>query len=675
MTATTSVLIILSVLVAAGIAYYQYIFRSIQGKRLSYLLAGLRFIAIFGLLLLLINPRILKTWYEAEKTPLPVVIDNSASIIHLKADARAKQVFERITSDSRLKQKYDVQAYRFDSEMEASETPDFKGSQTSIEAVAKNLSAIYRNKKFPTVLISDGNQTRGNDYVYRFENGNPVFPVVLGDTVKQTDIRISQVNVNKYAFLKNKFPVEAFVQYSGTKPVETKFEIRNGQTVIASQNISFSADKKSAVLNLLLPAEKAGLQLYKATVNAVSGEKNTYNNTKNFAVEVMDQRSEIAIVSAINHPDIGALKRSIETNSQRRVTLLSPTDQQDWSKFNVLIVYQPTAAFGPLMDRLENSQSSCMIITGVRTDFNFLNTKQKLLAFRMSSQSENYLPVPNDQFSLFEPEELPFVEFPPLDNAFGTIKASGNVNELLGSSIRNVKTGSPLLGFAEEKGRRWGFLLGEGIWKWRLQSYVTLRSFEQFDRFMDKSIQYLSTNNSRKSLIVNHESFYNMGDPVEITAQYFNKNYEFDEKARINVTLTHRKTKKSRSFDMLKSGNSFKVNLDGLEAGAYDFKVRELNSNASYSGYFELLDFEIEKQFVNPDLEKLNQLASVTDGKTYLPDQADALIDFLLKDETYKTVEKAISRRVPLIDSIWLLLLIAASLAAEWFIRKYNGML
>jgi hypothetical protein len=44
--------------------------------------------------------------------------------------------------------------------------------------------------------------------------------------------------------------------------------------------------------------------------------ENTYNNSKNFAVEVIDQKTKIALVTAINHPDVAALKRSIESNAQ-----------------------------------------------------------------------------------------------------------------------------------------------------------------------------------------------------------------------------------------------------------------------------------------------------------------------------------------------------------------------
>ncbi len=192
---------------------------------------------------------------------------------------------------------------------------------------------------------------------------------------------------------------------------------------------------------------------------------------------------------------------------------------------------------------------------------------------------------------------------------------------------------------------------------------------------MDKTIQYLASTNSKKSLVVNHESFYNSGEAIEISAQYFNKNYEFDEKARLTISVTNKKTKQIKKYDLLKTNTAFKVNLDGLSAGQYTFSVKELNSNTAYKGYFEILDFDIEKQFVNPDVSKLTQLAMQTQGKEYYPDQVDALIKVLLENENYKAVQKAIVKKTPLIDWIWLLVLIAISLASEWFIRKYNGML
>jgi hypothetical protein len=204
---------------------------------------------------------------------------------------------------------------------------------------------------------------------------------------------------------------------------------------------------------------------------------------------------------------------------------------------------------------------------------------------------------------------------------------------------------------------------------------VDTKSYAKFDVFVDKTIQFLASNNSKKSLVVNHESFYNSGDAIEITAQYFNKNYEFDEKARLAISVTNKNTKQIKKYDLLKTNNAFKANLDGLSAGQYDFSVKELNSNTIYNGYFEILDFDIEKQFVNPDVNKLTQLATQTQGKVYSPNKVDDLIKTLLENESYKAVQKAIVKKTPLIDWIWLLVLIAICLSSEWFIRKYNGLL
>ena len=179
----------------------------------------------------------------------------------------------------------------------------------------------------------------------------------------------------------------------------------------------------------------------------------------------------------------------------------------------------------------------------------------------------------------------------------------------------------------------------------------------------------------KKSLVVAHERFYNSGDGIEITAQYFNKNYELDEKARLTIAVTNTKTKQVKNYDLLRATNAFQVNLDGLSAGNYVFTVKELNSNTIYSSSFEVLDFDIEKQFVNPDWNKLNQLANQTKGKAFQPNQVDTLIKLLLADDSYKAIQKTLIKKSPLIDWIWLLVLIALALGAEWFIRKYNGLL
>lgn len=638
-------------------------------------MAFLRFIAIFGLLVLLINPILTQKSFETVKIPLPIVVDNSSSIVELKSNESALEVYKKLTSNADLKDKFDVQSYQFSNELESSESYDFKGTQTRIDGVGKGLKSIHKSVNHPTVIVTDGNQTQGSDYIYSFDENKAVYPIVLGDTTAVLDLKISQLNVNKYAFLKNKFPVEVFVNYSGNKSLNATFSISQGNSVLSKQNVSFSNSQKSQMITVLLPAEKVGVQVFKATISSSEQEKNTYNNSKNFAVEIIDQKTEVAIVSSINHPDIGALKRAIESNQQRKVTIVKPNQINSLQDFNVLILYQPTAEFKSVFEKNSLANLNTWIITGLNTDFNFLNQHQSTFDFKMSSQLEDYLASFSPEFNLFAIENIGFENFPPLQNPFGTITSKTKYDKLIGARIRNVELESPLLAYTENQGKRAAFLLGENIWKWRLQSHIDQQSFEKFDVFIDKTIQFLSSNNARKSLVVTHENFYNFGDAIEINAQYFNKNYEFDDNARLSITVKNKATNQTKSYDLLKSTNSYKVNLDGLSAGNYSFTVTENNSKTSYSGFFEVLDFDIEKQFVNPDYAKLNQLASHTNGKTYLANQVEELIQSLLTNENYKPIQKEIVKKTPIIDWFWLLIIIVLALASEWFIRKYNGLL
>ncbi|RTY80121.1 hypothetical protein EKL97_11240 [Flavobacterium sp. LS1P28] len=675
MTTNTLLLLLLSLLIAGGLSFFQYIYKAKNKSKVGWFLAFLRFLSIFGILMLLINPILTKNTFETVKTPLPIVVDNSSSISFLNANEKALELYKRIQLNSDLKDKFDVQTYQFSDDFEPTEIFNFKGTQTNIDVVAKNLKSIYKNTVYPTVLITDGNQTSGNDYVYSFDPLNKVYPVILGDTTKLFDLKINQLNVNKYAFHKNKFPVEVFLQYSGTKSVTADFVISQGNSVFSTQSITLSPSKKTATVPVLLPADKIGLQVFKVTISSKEKEKNTYNNTKNFAVEVIDQKTNIAIISAINHPDLGAMKRAIESNVQRKVIIVKTNEIKTLQDYNVLILYQPTTEFKTIFESNKVAGINTFIITGNNTDFNFLNQQQENLSFKMSGQKEEYLSVFNKQFNLFAADNIGFEDLPPLQNAFGTVTTKGVVSVLLSYKIRTIDTNAPLLVFAENQGRRATYLLGENSWKWRLQTHVNNQSFEKYDVFMDKIIQFLASNNSKKSLVVEHESFYNSGEAIEITAQYFNKNYEFDEKARLTITVKNTETKQTKNYDLLKGNNSYKVNLDGLKAGSHTFTVKELNSKTTYSSSFEILDFDIEKQFVNPDVEKLTQLAGQTQGKAYFSDQVDVLIKTLLENEEYKTIQKSSVTKTPLIDWMWLLVLISILLTTEWFVRKHNGLL
>jgi len=683
MTNTTIFLIILSVVIAGLLSFYQYIYKAKNRSKVTLFLAFLRFFSIFTVLLLLINPIISRKKNEIEKIYLPIIIDNSSSVAALENTNKVTELFNTILKNKGLNEKFEVQSHTFDATLKSSEKPNFKGKQTRIDNVAKELKQLYRNKKYPVVLLTDGNQTQGNDYVYAFPENILVYPIIIGDTTTVMDLKVAQINVNKYAFLKNKFPVELFLQYNGNKAVESMFSIMQGNQIVYKEKVRFTKDNRAITVNALLPATKVGIQKYTAVISPLFAEKNKTNNSKFFAVEVLDQRSEIALITDIVHPDISVLKRSIESNEQRKVTLLKINDPslgeqakqiKELDKYNLFIIYQPNSKFSSVFNHIKKSNSNSFVITGKHTDFNFLNGIQDDFDFKSTNQTENYSATFNNSYTNFSQENIGFDNFSTLENKFVTILPKNKIETLLFARIQNVTLETPLLTFTEANKQRFAYLFGENLWKWRGETYLAKNDFKDFDLFIDKIIQYLVANDTKKSLVVSHENFYNTGENCSIKAEYFNKNYELDVDARLEITLVNTATKKALKYNFSKTNTYFEVVFNDLIAGNYTFTVKETRSKTIYAGDFEVLDYNSEKQFVNPNKEQLVQLAKHTNGVAYYPNQVKTLIDTLVKDAQYKPIAKEITKKSPLIDFKLLLVLLLISLATEWFVRKYNGL-
>ena len=117
------------------------------------------------------------------------------------------------------------------------------------------------------------------------------------------------------------------------------------------------------------------------------------------------------------------------------------------------------------------------------------------------------------------------------------------------------------------------------------------------------------------------------------------------------------------------------MDLNSLPQGDYSFTVSVKDEAVSRSGNFTILDFNVEQQFLNANVTKLQRVATHTGGASYFSDSVEVLIDSLLKNEDYTAVERSQQKVVPLIDWKYLLGLIAIVLSAEWIIRKYNGLI
>ena len=676
MNSQTIIFIVISGIIALLLALFQYIYKSKKSK-VKLWLAVLRFVSIFAILLLLVNPKFEAVSYYEEKPNLVIALDNSESVAYLKQDEKAKTAFQNLISSTELQNKFNIKTFKFGENVLSSiDSFYFNERQTNISGFFKNYNELYKNTISPVILISDGNQTIGNDYKYIVKKNQPVYPIILGDTSTFSDLRIGQVNVNRYAYLKNKFPVEIITNYSGIEPTTGSLNIRLGNSIVFAKKIEFSANKTSEIVKANLNASNIGIKNYKVEIAPLENEKNKVNNYKNFAIEIIDQKTNIALVTENLHPDLGVLKKAIESNEQRSVSILKPKEFISQSiDFNLVILFSPNNRFNSVYERILNQKLNTFTIAGSSTDWNFVNDSQSLFKQEVTNQSEDYQPELNPNFGVFIVDNIAFIDYPPLESDFGNTTFLVPQETILYKTINGINTEESLLSTFEINNQKHALLNGEGIWRWRAQCYLNTDSFEGFDNFIGKFVQYLSSNKKRQRLSLDYKSFYNQNENIIVNAQFFNKNYEFDTNSNLQITYVNEETNVSKTLPLLLNNTSYRIDLSGIEPGDYNFSIKSNDEPISSSGNFTILAYNVEQQFLNADVTKLQSVATSTNAKSYFIDEYNTIISDLVSDERYATIQKSKRNRIPIIDWKYLLSLIALALSLEWCIRKYNGLI
>ena len=623
--------IILAFITALLLALFQYFYKSKLNNRLRAVLTTLRTVSVFSILLLIINPKFESNTYYDEKPTLVVAVDNSESITYLEQDKNAEDALKLLSDNSEIQKRFNIETFSFGKSLNPIDSLGFSEQQSNISNALKQIGEIYSDQVAPVVLLSDGNQTYGADYSFISNSVNqPIYTVILGDSTVYTDLSIKQLNVNRYVFLKNRFPVEIIANYNGTETISTELKIWLGDVLIYKKQIEFDATKTSEFITTALDANTVGVKTYRVELTPLNKEKNTVNNSKNFGVEVIDQKTNIALVSERLHPDLGALKKAIESNEQRSVSILKPNEYlSKINDFQLVILHQPNNNFNAVLKEITNQKLNSFTITGNTTSFSLLNNSQSAYKQTVTNQSEDFQPKLNRNYNTFIIDNLNFEDYPPLQSEFGNIEFSVPNDVILYKSVNGIDTDQPMLSTFEVENTKHALLSGEGIWRWRAQTYLNTESFNDFDNFIGKLVQYLSSNKKRSRINIDYRSFYNGNDDVIISAQYFNQNYEFDNSGALTIVLKNKEDNSVREVPLLLNNGNYNVDLSGISAGSYDFTIKHNTESVAASGSFEVLEYNVEQQFLNADIEKLQALAINSNGNAVFNTEMDKLISEL----------------------------------------------
>ncbi|WP_316827120.1 hypothetical protein [Pedobacter miscanthi] len=685
----TSILFFLGCL-TLGVLYAWLLYRGNKNldKKLQYGLTALRIIVVTTIAWLIFAPLIKTLNYTLDKPVIIIGQDNSLSVGQVKAAGFDQKLYEQNLKilQAKLSDKYEVKTLHFGDQV--ADGFDFKnqGKLTDASAFFQKVRDEYTNRNVGAIILAtDGIFNHGGNPLYSVNQINaPVYTIALGDSIPKRDVLISNVNYNNIVYLDDDFTIEVQVQAFQSDGESTSLSMSQNGAKVDQQNITINGNSFVKTILVKIHAGKIGVQKYTVQLGALKNEITTRNNFQTFYVEVIDGRQKVLLAAASPHPDLSVLKEAISLNQhyEAKLALADDLNTTDPSKFDLIVLYQLPDAQNlstAFLKKLTGLKKPVWYILGGQSNINAFNQIQNQvnLSSANGSVQEVYADFANGftSFNLSEEDKKQFSAFDPLLSPFGRLTVNAGATPVFNQRIGKVSTQQPLLFFANENGLKAGYLLGEGLWRWKLSEAENESNQSVLNDLISKTVQYLSVkDDKRRFKVFTSKSAYDENEAIQFNGTLYNDSYQPVNEAEVKLQVKN-ETGKVFNYIFSKTENAYQLDAGTMPAGNYSYLANtELGGKkftAAGSFYVNALIAEYQQTTANHQL--LNTMSKQSNGKLFMPENLLKIADEITKNENIKTISYEDRKYNELINMKWLFGLILILLGVEWFLRKRNG--
>ncbi len=678
---------LLAGIVYAGALYFRDRFNRTYGTPLATLLGILRFSCVTLLCLFLLKPLIKTIERNVEKPIVIIAQDNSQSLV-VGADSNYynndyKTQLSQLASS--FGEDYDVRTFTFGEQVrEGIDSLQFDEQLTDYSRFLEEVYTRFSGRNLGAVIMaSDGLYNKGSNPVHSYKKLNvPVYTIALGDTTIHKDALIANVAANRLAYLGNRFPMEITIEGRKSIGETVALTIARKGTVLFSQSISFTGERSIQKIPLTLEAGEIGLQRYTVSITRLSDEITYANNSKEVFIDVLDSRQKVLILAYAPHPDLQAIRAAIANNESYNVDVqLAKEFNGNFLDYSLVVWHQLPGMGGlgaSLITTAIEKKIPGMFVWGASTDFtafNALNLGVSLGNYRNSTTDVSG--SMQESFSTFNWETgFPGLVrmMPPLQVPFGDLSFSPGIQTAIVQQVGTIKTSKPLIAFNEIRESKFGFILGEGMWRWRSTGYQQSESHDSFNELLTKSVQYLASKDDKSLFRVNAKNDFAENEDVLFDAELYNASYESIAGREISMKI---KNDEGKEFNYLfsASGDMYQLNAGKLPVGNYSYEAKASSEGnvVSERGEFSVSPLQLEIIHTIADHRLLNQFARENNGLMVYPDNMQALVDEIRNKKEIVSVQYENKQLDELINFRWLSVLILILLSTEWLLRKRAG--
>tara|TARA_R110002096_G_scaffold378222_7_gene572175 strand:+ start:46638 stop:48716 length:2079 start_codon:yes stop_codon:yes gene_type:complete len=653
-------------------------------KALVLSLAGLRFLAVSFIAILLLAPLVKYFSKTVEKPIIVLAVDQSASMQNQNnaPTINYNSIVSALKND--LASNYELAVFGFDEKVQPLEDSlNFEGKASNFEVLFNSINNRLVNRNLAgMVLLTDGIYNQGSNPLY-FENqvNFPIYAIAAGDTNKYKDAKILAVRNNKIAFLGNDFPVEIDLKVDRANGEKLQLEILKGSESIYKKQLEVAGSSITTTIATAINAKQLGMQKYTVRLSKLAEEEQLSNNTYDFYIDVLDGRQKIALLGVSPHPDMAAIKSSLTGNENYEVkTSLLKEFSENVKDYDLLILHngnQQKAILQPGFEKQVLESSIPILMIGNGWEALSLNLGIGTGGANQRAGVNLVYPKYNESFTFFTlSEELKkqLERFPPINVSASTSTENRVNGVLLLQKIGSVETSYPLFSFHDREGRKIGKFYGDGIWKWSMNDFVENKNKKQFNELLSKTVQYLALKADRSFFRLNVAQEFYEGDPIVFDAQLFNQSYEPVNQAEVKLTLID-EAEREFNYVLNPYKNAYRLIIPSLESGNYSYRAKVNLDGKEYTEKGSLLVkvLQLEQMELLANHNLLFQLAEKSGGELIQLNESSKIAALLKTRTDIHTISYANESLEELINLRWLFFILIGLISLEWFIRKYQG--
>lgn len=642
-------MVLTALAIGLGYASLLYLFSKKYSVALTVLLFALRTIVVATVVMLFINPYIKQKTYKIEK---PIVIfaqDKSESMVEYP------QSVDSVIHT--LEKRYDVNYY------------DFGDQYTNISSALTTISRQYYKKNVGVVvLISDGIVNQGVNPELNIENYHfPIYSVTLGDTIAHPNMTIAEVKYNKTVQANMLFPLRVTANALNFKGKDMNVVVKMDGNEVENVVVPVTSNRFSKTFDFNIDSGNEGTK----QIDIIVGQ-----SIKRIFITVTDKKYRILCIAKAPHPDIAAIKSSLDDHFEFDVKYGDNID--NINEYDLLILHNTS-----IETRHGKPLTQIPTLSIVGNDFNAFNESQGIVTINRGAANTN-LDVRgrfNSAFGLFTissdiKNELK--SYPPLSLPHCEIVFNGHHDDALFMNIMDLETPNPLLAFCTDgDGDKHAFMFGTGLWRWKLYEYFHHKNNDGFEEIFSKTVKYLLTEKDKELTIIHKDNYLNT-ENISISAELRNPSRELVNEPDLHITIRNKDVSGNVStYDYVfsKGENNYSLNIGILPEGIYNFRAHTSFGGVEYnaSGTFTVESLGVEAQDLTANIERMRSLASQTGGKHYYITDIQDIIQDLENDSRITSIAREETRYDDLINLKWLFFSILALITIEWLLRKIFG--